>query len=84
MTTAKEITLAFSGASGAPYGWRLLELLLAQGIKVHLLVSSAYQSQVFAFTQSQLSFLVYLVDWVSQFFQLHQVYLLTVRLPRKE
>jgi 4-hydroxy-3-polyprenylbenzoate decarboxylase len=41
MTTAKEITLAFSGASGAPYGWRLLELLLAQGIKVHLLVSSA-------------------------------------------
>ncbi|MGP9800200.1 flavin prenyltransferase UbiX [Rheinheimera sp. NSM] len=41
MTTTKEITLAFSGASGAPYGWRLLELLLAQGIKVHLLVSSA-------------------------------------------
>ncbi|WP_240223735.1 flavin prenyltransferase UbiX [Rheinheimera hassiensis] len=41
MTIAKEITLAFSGASGAPYGWRLLELLLAQGIKVHLLVSSA-------------------------------------------
>ncbi|MDP5135981.1 flavin prenyltransferase UbiX [Rheinheimera baltica] len=41
MTTSHEITLAFSGASGAPYGWRLLELLLAQGIKVHLLVSSA-------------------------------------------
>ncbi|HEX5791761.1 MAG TPA: flavin prenyltransferase UbiX [Rheinheimera sp.] len=41
MSTQKEITLAFSGASGAPYGWRLLELLLAQGIKVHLLVSSA-------------------------------------------
>lgn len=36
-----EITLAFSGASGAPYGWRLLELLLAQGIKVHVLISSA-------------------------------------------
>ena len=41
MSAAKEITLAFSGASGAPYGWRLLELLLAQGVKVHLLVSSA-------------------------------------------
>ena len=37
----REITLAFSGASGAPYGWRLLELLLAQDIKVHLLISSA-------------------------------------------
>ncbi len=40
-TARKDITLAFSGASGAPYGWRLLELLLAQGIRVHLLVSSA-------------------------------------------
>ncbi|WNO60516.1 flavin prenyltransferase UbiX [Rheinheimera sp. MMS21-TC3] len=36
-----EITLAFTGASGAVYGWRLLELLVNQGIKVHLLVSSA-------------------------------------------
>lgn len=41
MAKPQEITLAFSGASGAPYGWRLLEVLLAQGIKVHLLVSSA-------------------------------------------
>lgn len=37
----QEITLAFTGASGAPYGWRLLELLLAQGVRVHLLISSA-------------------------------------------
>lgn len=37
----QEVTLAFTGASGAPYGWRLLELLLAQGIRVHLLISSA-------------------------------------------
>ncbi|MDX1536753.1 MAG: flavin prenyltransferase UbiX [Arsukibacterium sp.] len=37
----REITLAFTGASGAPYGWRLLELLLQQGIRVHLLISSA-------------------------------------------
>lgn len=41
MAKPQEITLAFSGASGAPYGWRLLQVLLAQGIKVHLLVSSA-------------------------------------------
>ena len=41
MSTVTQITLAFSGASGAPYGWRLLELLLAHGIKVHLLISSA-------------------------------------------
>lgn len=39
--TPTEVTLAFSGASGAPYGWRLLEVLLQQGIKVHLLISSA-------------------------------------------
>ncbi|MAD74252.1 MAG: aromatic acid decarboxylase [Rheinheimera sp.] len=37
----REITLAFTGASGAPYGWRLLELLLLQGVRVHLLISSA-------------------------------------------
>lgn len=37
----REITLAFSGASGACYGWRLLQCLLLQQIKVHLLISSA-------------------------------------------
>ncbi|OYW96885.1 MAG: aromatic acid decarboxylase [Alishewanella sp. 34-51-39] len=52
MTTSKEITLAFSGASGAPYGLRLLQVLLAQGIKVHLLMSSAARV-VFA-TEQQL------------------------------
>ena len=41
ISAAKQITLAFSGASGAPYGWRLLQQLLAQGIQVHLLISSA-------------------------------------------
>ncbi len=35
----REITLAFSGASGACYGWRLLQCLLSQHIKVHLLIS---------------------------------------------
>ncbi|MCH8537478.1 MAG: UbiX family flavin prenyltransferase [Alkalimonas sp.] len=37
----RDITLAFTGASGAPYGWRLLESLLQQQVRVHLLISSA-------------------------------------------
>ena len=41
MSTSKEITLAFTGASGAPYGMRLLEALVAADYTVHLLVSSA-------------------------------------------
>ena len=39
--STREITLAFTGASGALYGWRLLEVLLSQHVTVHLLVSSA-------------------------------------------
>lgn len=35
------ITLAITGASGAPYALRLLELLLAQRQQVHVLISSA-------------------------------------------
>ena len=35
------ITLAFSGASGAPYGLRLLEVLLEQQFQVYVLISSA-------------------------------------------
>ncbi|WP_407332067.1 flavin prenyltransferase UbiX [Enterovibrio sp. 27052020O] len=37
----KRITLAWSGASGAPYGLRLLECLLAADYEVYLLISSA-------------------------------------------
>lgn len=37
----KSITLAFTGASGAPYGLRLLQSLLAADYRVYLLVSSA-------------------------------------------
>ncbi|MDX3773154.1 flavin prenyltransferase UbiX [Chromatiaceae bacterium AAb-1] len=40
-TGLAEVTLAFTGASGAIYGWRLLELLLQQQIRVHVLISSA-------------------------------------------
>ena len=39
------ITLAITGASGAVYGVRLLEQLLAAGCQVHLLLSSAAQAQ---------------------------------------
>lgn len=35
------ITLAFSGASGAPYGLRLLEVLVALDYQVYVLISSA-------------------------------------------
>ncbi|PMH42545.1 aromatic acid decarboxylase [Vibrio sp. 10N.286.49.B3] len=37
----KAITLAWTGASGAPYGLRLLECLLAADYQVYLLISSA-------------------------------------------
>ena len=40
-TKQKAITLAFTGASGAPYGLRLLECLLAADYQVYLLISSA-------------------------------------------
>ena len=39
----KTICLAFTGASGMPYGLRLLECLLAAGCKVQLLYSQAAQ-----------------------------------------
>ncbi|MDP1997441.1 MAG: flavin prenyltransferase UbiX [Gallionella sp.] len=39
----KTITLAFTGASGLPYGMRLLECLLASGQRVHLVYSQAAQ-----------------------------------------
>ena len=37
----KKITLAIAGASGAQYGFRLLQVLLDQGCEVHLLISAA-------------------------------------------
>ncbi len=43
MDTPKTITLAFTGASGMPYGIRLLELLLAGSNRVYLLYSQAAQ-----------------------------------------
>lgn len=44
MTTAeKTIILAYTGASGMPYGIRLLEILLAEGVRVYLLYSQVAQ-----------------------------------------
>lgn len=44
MTTAKKtIILAYTGASGMPYGIRLLEILLAEGVRVYLLYSQVAQ-----------------------------------------
>jgi 4-hydroxy-3-polyprenylbenzoate decarboxylase len=39
----KTITLAFTGASGMPYGLRLLECLLQSGAHIHLVYSQAAQ-----------------------------------------
>ncbi len=41
MIDNKQIALAITGASGAPYSKRLLGVLLAQGITVHLMISAA-------------------------------------------
>ncbi|HET9750957.1 MAG TPA: flavin prenyltransferase UbiX [Casimicrobiaceae bacterium] len=43
MSEARRITLAFTGASGLPYGFRLLECLLAAGTQVSLVYSVAAQ-----------------------------------------
>ena len=43
MNSAKTITLAFTGASGMPYGLRLLECLISSGARVYLLYSQAAQ-----------------------------------------
>ncbi|HVK54611.1 MAG TPA: flavin prenyltransferase UbiX [Burkholderiales bacterium] len=43
MNQPKTVTLAFTGASGMPYGIRLLECLLASGVNVYLLYSQAAQ-----------------------------------------
>lgn len=64
----KTITLAFSGASGAPYGLRLLQQLVAADWQVYLLMSTAAKV-VFA-TESELKIPsapqqagVFLTDW---------------------
>lgn len=43
MNPPRSVTLAFTGASGMPYGMRLLACLLEADVSVYLLVSSAAQ-----------------------------------------
>ncbi len=43
MNAPSTITIAFTGASGMPFGLRLLECVLAAGCRVHLLYSPAAQ-----------------------------------------
>jgi len=50
---AAPIALAMTGASGAVYGLRLLELLLAQGETVYLLISKAAQVVIATETELQ-------------------------------
>ncbi|RUO80661.1 aromatic acid decarboxylase [Idiomarina tyrosinivorans] len=49
----RQITVAITGASGAPYALRLIQCLLAQGCQVLVMVSSA--AQVVLKTEQQLS-----------------------------
>lgn len=49
----KTVTLALTGASGMPYGIRLLEMLLAAGSRVYLMYSQA--AQIVAKQEMQLS-----------------------------
>ncbi len=42
-TWPKTITVALTGASGAPYGLRLIECLIRAGMRVYLLISQAGQ-----------------------------------------
>ena len=43
MTAPRTVTLAFTGASGMPFGLRLLECLVAARCRVYLLYSAAAQ-----------------------------------------
>jgi 4-hydroxy-3-polyprenylbenzoate decarboxylase len=50
MSKAKRLVVGISGASGAIYGLRLLELLKAAGVEIHLVVSRAAKATIAAET----------------------------------
>lgn len=50
----RTVNLAFTGASGAPYGLRLLECLVAAGCQVHVMISKAAQVVIATETDLQL------------------------------
>ncbi|MBQ0748271.1 MAG: aromatic acid decarboxylase, partial [Marinobacter sp.] len=43
LSKARTVNLAFTGASGAQYGLRLLQCLVAAGCRVNVMVSKAAQ-----------------------------------------
>ncbi|MCK0165588.1 flavin prenyltransferase UbiX [Marinobacter sp. S6332] len=51
---ARTINLAFTGASGAQYGLRLLQCLVAAGCRVHVMVSKAAQIVIATETELKL------------------------------
>ena len=54
MTENQSITLAITGASGAQYGLRLLECLLAAGCQVYLMISKAAEQVIATETELEL------------------------------
>ncbi len=54
MTDNQSITLAITGASGAQYGLRLLECLLAAGCQVYLMISKAAEQVIATETELEL------------------------------
>lgn len=53
-TSSKTITLAFTGASGAQYGLRLLECLLSADCQVYLMISYAAEQVIATETEIEL------------------------------
>lgn len=53
-TAAKTVTLAMTGASGAQYGLRLLECLLAADCQVYLMISKAAETVIATETELEL------------------------------
>ncbi|WP_320159704.1 MULTISPECIES: flavin prenyltransferase UbiX [unclassified Marinobacter] len=54
LSEARTINLAFTGASGAQYGLRLLQCLVAAGCRVHVMVSKAAQIVIATETELKL------------------------------
>lgn len=54
LPNARTINLAFTGASGAQYGLRLLQCLVAAGCRVHVMVSKAAQIVIATETELKL------------------------------
>ena len=69
MDYARTITLAITGASGAQYGLRLLECLLAAQCRVYLLISNAAQVVINTETDLQLPEAAQWQEFLAQHFR---------------